>query len=65
MILKSDTVDGRNRRCASTKPNGIASRTKLVMTIVINLIFRVRFVTQSGEILNKADTAMCDDFVTA
>ena len=65
MKLNSDPVEGRNRRCASTKPHGIASRTKLVIIFVINLIFTVRFVMQSGEILNKTVTAMCDDFVTA
>jgi hypothetical protein len=65
MKLNGGAVDCRNRRCASTKPHGIASQKTVVIIIVINLIFRVRFVTQSGEILNKADTAMCDDFVTA
>jgi hypothetical protein len=65
MKLNSDPVEGRNRRCASTKPHGIASRTKLVIIFVNNLIFTVRFVTQSGAVLNKTDTVMCDDLVTA
>ena len=65
MKLSRCTVDGRNRRCASTSLYGIASQATVVIISVNTLIFTVRFVMQSGEILNKTVTAMCDDFVTA
>ena len=65
MKLNCDPVNGRNRRCVSTNLHGIASRTKLVIIFVIYFIFRVRFVTQGSEILNKAETANCDGLVTA
>jgi hypothetical protein len=63
--LNGGAVDCRNLRFASTNLYGTATQTTVVLIFVNNLIFTVRFVTQSGAILNKTDTAMCDDFVTA
>ena len=58
-------MDCLNRRYASTSLHGIASQTTVVINFVNTLIFIVRFVVQSGGILNKIETAMCDDFKTA
>jgi len=65
MKLDGVAVECPNRRCASTNLHGIDSETTVVLIFVNTLICTVRFVTQSGEILNKTVTAICDDFVTA
>ena len=65
MKLSRCTVDGRNRRCASTSLYGIASQATVVIISVNTLIFTVRFVVQRDKFLNKTDTALCDDLATA
>jgi len=65
MKLTGVAVDCLNRRYTSTSLHGIATQTTVVLIFVNTLIFVVIFVIQSGTNLNKKDTAMCDDFVTA
>ena len=57
-------MDCLNRRFASTNLHGIASQTTVVIIFVNTLIFTVRFVMQSGTVLNKTDTPMCNDVAT-
>jgi hypothetical protein len=63
MRLNGDAVDCLNRRYVSTNLHGIASQTTVVIIFVNTLIFTVRCVMQRGTVLNKTDTAMCDDDV--
>jgi len=65
MKLNICAVGCLNRRYASTNLHGIASQTTVVIIFFNTLMFTVRFVLQSGTILNKIHRAMCDDFVTA
>ena len=65
MKLTGVAVDCLNRRYTSTNLHGIAPQTTVVLIFVNTLIFIVIFVTQRGTILNKTDTAMCDDLATA
>ena len=62
--LNGGAVECLNRRYASTNLHGIASQTTVVIIFVITVIFTVRFVMQTGTILNKIDTAVCDVVAT-
>ena len=64
MNLNVGTVDCVNGQYDSTSLHGITSQMTVVITFVSTLIFTVRFIVQRDTILNKTDTAMCDDFVT-
>jgi len=65
MNLNGGAVECFNCRYASTNLHGIASQSTVVLIFVNTLIFTVKFAVWEGTILNKTDTAMCDDFVTA
>jgi hypothetical protein len=65
MKLNGGAVDCLNRGYASTSLHGIASQTTVVINFVNTSIFTVRFVVQSGRILNKIELAICEDFATA
>ena len=64
MNLNSGAVVYLNRRYASTNLHGITSQT--TVTFSVNTVtLTVKFVVLRCTILNKIDTALCDDFVTA
>jgi hypothetical protein len=64
MKLNGGAVDCLNCRYASTNLHGIASKSTVVIIFFNALIFTVTIVVQRGTVLNKIDTAMCDDDVT-